>query len=349
MGSTPGTNAYWPSVNGDDYLFSGGLWIGWKGLGDHRVMDSYYGYADWNRTDGSDITLEEGISDQDGNVTYDDQFTSPLIGLQVNQKSYQWADTTRDDFIIFQYIIKNTGQNGDLENLFTAIWTDPDLIDANDDLGGYDSQRGLIYLYDSQGIPNGFIGLKLLGEGNMPSTAVIERPLGGGDFAKFNYMTSGFPTLPTDPNDYDMLLTAQKDTLVDGDSIIVAFGLVMGGSLAELQQHADMMDTVYNTEVVVGIEDFMSNVIPTKFSLTQNYPNPFNPSTKIRYSVPELSFVTLKVYDVLGSEVITLVNEEKLIGSYEVEWNATALPSGIYFYRLNAGNYIETKKMILLK
>jgi hypothetical protein len=85
------------------------------------------------------------------------------------------------------------------------------------------------------------------------------------------------------------------------------------------------------------------------YHLYQNYPNPFNPTTKINYQIPELSFVTLKVYDVLGSEVTTLVNEEKSVGSYEVDFDATSLPSGIYFFRLQAGPFVETKKMILVK
>jgi len=83
--------------------------------------------------------------------------------------------------------------------------------------------------------------------------------------------------------------------------------------------------------------------------LYQNYPNPFNPSTKIKFQIPENSFVTLKVYDVLGNEVATLVNQEKPIGSCNVEFDASSLPSGIYLYQLQAGNYFETKKMILLK
>ena len=84
--------------------------------------------------------------------------------------------------------------------------------------------------------------------------------------------------------------------------------------------------------------------------MLQNFPNPFNPSTTIYYSIPEISFVTLKVYDVLGIEITTLVNEEKPAGSYEVEFSAAGgLPSGVYFYLLNSGNVIETKKMILLK
>jgi len=88
---------------------------------------------------------------------------------------------------------------------------------------------------------------------------------------------------------------------------------------------------------------------PLNYFLNQNYPNPFNPSTTIKYQIPELSFVTLKVYDVLGNEIATIVNGEKPAGSYEVEFDASTLPSGIYFYRLQAGSFAETKKMILMK
>ncbi len=88
---------------------------------------------------------------------------------------------------------------------------------------------------------------------------------------------------------------------------------------------------------------------PAKFSLEQNYPNPFNPSTNIQYSIANRQFVTLKVFDVLGNEVATLVNEEKPAGNYEVEFNPINLSSGVYYYRLKAGEFIKTKKMILLK
>jgi hypothetical protein len=94
-----------------------------------------------------------------------------------------------------------------------------------------------------------------------------------------------------------------------------------------------------------------------KFSLEQNYPNPFNPSTKIKYTIPSVlesgakqsQLVILKVYDVLGNEVATLVNEDKTAGSYEVEFSASGLSSGIYFYKLKAGDFIQTKKMLVLK
>ena len=89
--------------------------------------------------------------------------------------------------------------------------------------------------------------------------------------------------------------------------------------------------------------------VPASFSLLQNYPNPFNPSTKIQYSLPGNHLVTLKVYDLLGREVTTLVNEKQAAGSYQVEFGTDGLASGVYFSRLRAGSFVETKKMLLMK
>lgn len=101
------------------------------------------------------------------------------------------------------------------------------------------------------------------------------------------------------------------------------------------------------SEIVTSVEN--ESIQPTEFRLSQNYPNPFNPSTKIKYSVPQISQVQIKVFDVLGNEIETLVNEEKSVGSYELTWNAKELPSGVYFYQLRAEEYIAVKKMILIK
>ncbi len=88
---------------------------------------------------------------------------------------------------------------------------------------------------------------------------------------------------------------------------------------------------------------------PSEYSLSQNYPNPFNPATTISYQVPAYSHVTIKVYNMLGKELGTIVDENKLQGNYTVNYNAGSLSSGIYFYRMQAGNFISTKKIILLK
>ncbi len=98
------------------------------------------------------------------------------------------------------------------------------------------------------------------------------------------------------------------------------------------------------TDIEYGIE-----IAPIEYYLSQNFPNPFNPSTKISWQSPVGSWQTLKVYDILGNEVATLVNEYRNAGSYENDFNASLLASGIYYYQLRAGDYVETKKMILLK
>jgi len=100
---------------------------------------------------------------------------------------------------------------------------------------------------------------------------------------------------------------------------------------------------------ITGVADDKNVESPKYVQLQQNYPNPFNPVTKITFLIPHRSYVLLNVYDVLGNEIASLVNEEKPTGTYEITWYAENLPSGIYFYRIQAGSFIDTKKMILLK
>jgi hypothetical protein len=101
---------------------------------------------------------------------------------------------------------------------------------------------------------------------------------------------------------------------------------------------------------LVNPTDVQDNInVTTKFDLKQNYPNPFNPSTKINWQSPVGGWQALKVYDVLGNEIATLVDEHKPDGVYEVEFNTENLASGMYFYKLQPGNFIQTKKMVLIR
>jgi poly(3-hydroxybutyrate) depolymerase len=104
-----------------------------------------------------------------------------------------------------------------------------------------------------------------------------------------------------------------------------------------------------NVQAPTGTERESFNSFPRESRLSQNFPNPFNPSTEIRYSIGTSGYTSLHVYDLLGREMATLVNGKKSAGTYTVTWNAAALPSGIYFYRLQAGSSIETKKLIILR
>ncbi len=112
-------------------------------------------------------------------------------------------------------------------------------------------------------------------------------------------------------------------------------------------------ESAYSNQVGARVKgsalEKLSNLAPNEYSLDQNFPNPFNPSTKIAYSIKEEGLVTLKVYDVLGKEVATLINENKPEGNYEVDFNASELPSGMYIYKLQSGGFSDVKKMLLTK
>jgi hypothetical protein len=123
-------------------------------------------------------------------------------------------------------------------------------------------------------------------------------------------------------------------------------------TLTEIHENNNKGFNVLGASSVVGIDDENYN-LPEKYMLYQSYPNPFNPTTTIKYSIPIVEIVNLKIYDILGREVVTLVNEEKQPGEYEVKFqssiNGHQLASGVYFYQLKAGDFIQTKKMMLMK
>jgi hypothetical protein len=167
---------------------------------------------------------------------------------------------------------------------------------------------------------------------------------------------TAYDTITTD-GDYRMFLRAGPFSITPGDTLVVDMAIVAGTSLSDLLANANETKSYWQ---IVPVETESNNRLT--FDLAQNYSNPFNPSKKIKYSVPQSSNLIIKVFDVLGNEIATLVNEEKPAGEYEVEFNVAQLSrvemaSGIYFYQLKAGGpetssgqgYIETKKMILLK
>ncbi|WP_337866387.1 T9SS type A sorting domain-containing protein [Ignavibacterium sp.] len=157
-----------------------------------------------------------------------------------------------------------------------------------------------------------------------------------------------FITNPADPNvDAPAIIPAfNQRTINPNDSAIIYVAVAYGeqesemlAALANAQQLYDTLTSVDNNE----------NQILSDFYLNQNYPNPFNPNTVISWNVPFDSYQTLKVYDVLGNEVASLVNESRTAGSYSINFNASNLSSGVYYYKLTAGNFSVTKKMILMR
>ncbi len=149
------------------------------------------------------------------------------------------------------------------------------------------------------------------------------------------------------------------DSTVMIDGVRVNFSAWFDNPPADLLTDFEwFLDNDPNTDNTLGglFPDGITSAVETHnktvlsgFNLSQNYPNPFNPTTIINYSVPKISFVTVKVYDMLGREVAALVNEEKKVGNYSINFNASSLASGVYFYRMQADQFVDTKKLILLK
>jgi hypothetical protein len=135
------------------------------------------------------------------------------------------------------------------------------------------------------------------------------------------------------------LVTADKVGYVGSNSSIGSVDYLQSSSPLNFQLSIVSVTPVDPTE----------RTVPLLFGLSQNYPNPFNPATNMEFQVPSSQFVELKVYDVLGREVATLVNGQLSPGAYRVRWDAKEQPSGVYFYRLSAGSFVETRKMVLMR
>jgi len=197
------------------------------------------------------------------------------------------------------------------------------------------------------------VGFKLL-SGNVHSlNTFIYYTDYNNDTTLWNWLSNGIidTSLIIDPagtlvDDPVLIPSFNSKTLAVGDSAIyyvaVGYGFNNNTMLANMQ----LAQQKYN--IITAVKSNTNN-IPANYSLNQNYPNPFNPSTNISYQLPKSGFVTLKVYNALGKEVATLVNEQKQVGKYSVDFSALGLSSGIYFYSIHSGSYFATRKMILLK
>jgi hypothetical protein len=166
--------------------------------------------------------------------------------------------------------------------------------------------------------------------------------------------------------DHRFLISTGPVNMAPGDTQVVVIAQIIArgnsnlNSITALRQTAVEVRNYYNScynPFPIGIHP-IGNEVPNKYQLHQNYPNPFNPVTKVKFDIPKSSLVKLVVYDLLGREVATLVNEELKAGTYEADWDASGFATGVYFYQLVVGentnnggtnDFVETKKMVLIK
>ena len=194
------------------------------------------------------------------------------------------------------------------------------------------------------------LGFKLL-SGNLNSITSFEYFDGyENDSSYYHWMTHD--TLDVQYNsgpDGPVTITSQDfQNITPGDSTTVYYGMALGSTFANVKISLDSALGRYDGTLITEVKG-NGIISPLSFRLNQNYPNPFNPSTIISFSIPVQEKVSLKVYNILGMEVSTLVNEVQTAGKYSIRFDARNLPSGIYFYELKTSNFREVKKMIFLK
>lgn len=172
----------------------------------------------------------------------------------------------------------------------------------------------------------------------------------GHTFVNFPTMDAGSEAIPIfDDNTTTPYIGGFRLNKVnEGVFIFIAGRPYRYDNTASATNYEYMIDN-FMTSILVNVDDNSESTLPTGYKLAQNYPNPFNPSTQISYSIPNSEQVSLKIYDVLGNEVAILEDGVQSAGTYTVSFDASKLSSGIYFYTLKAGNFVETKKMILMK
>jgi photosystem II stability/assembly factor-like uncharacterized protein len=301
---------------------------------------NYY-LADISHIDSNTLMIvgENGLilKTTNGGLTWNFQTSGTTNLLQ----SISLIDSNYGTVVGYQGTILRT-YNGGIDWISQTSGTEKDLnavffINMNNGIAVGDS--GTILKTNNGGIPVALISF---------TAEVFESEI------KFNWSTA----TETNNSGFEILRFAQNDNNEWED-----IGFVPGhGTTTETQHYSftdnDLKPGKYQYKLKQidydGTFEYSQIVeadIPfaNEFLLSQNYPNPFNPTTKIEFRIADFGFVNLKVYDILGREVAILVNEEKPAGEYEIEFNAANLPSGIYFYQLKAGQFSQTKKMILLK
>ncbi|MBK7048120.1 MAG: S8 family serine peptidase [bacterium] len=291
-------------------------------------------------------------SDQTFQSVFSDAGHAAPKPLKVEQTSMTFAMPNNDRFVVLEYRMTNNGATA-LPALYNAVFCDFDINDSAANFGHTDAARKLTYMYSTGGP---YFGIALLGSTPTTSTRLISNttyvyPLSTIDNGNRNRLmrgTLGVTTAPT-AGDWSAVTASVANLPANGGQAIVAYALVYGATLAELEQAVDAANALYSPVAPV------TGDVPVKvLHLAQNHPNPFNPSTTIEYMVARDGHVQLEVFDMAGHRVRTLVNESLSSGSHRVTWDGlddagNQAASGTYFCRMTAAGETSSRKMTLVK
>jgi hypothetical protein len=307
---------------------------------------------DANMVESPSLTIG-GVADTVATTLSDNTGTNLPPNIQVRTTVYSWHG---DSFFLVRFTYKNV----DTTSLTYPLYLGGFIVPKPDNAYGgetmaYDTTKKVGYFHRAGG--TAYIGFKVVS--GVP----------------YSWHSRDWDVYSSDPNSdvatdsmrwqmtakpgFDTSLVAGSDggaininsglaTLAPGQYASVYIAVIYAESLSVLRLQADSAQIRYNNTVFTDVRQ-TSRAVPEAFSIAQNYPNPFNPATRIAFQMKNAAYATLKVYNVLGQQVAVLLSEQLAPGSYSVEFNGANMPSGVYFYKLTAGNYVQTRRMALIR
>ena len=309
------------------------------GQSQDQVSGMAYETGEWVTTNPLSLAAPPEGFDQAFAAAYDDSGAPNPIGVEVDQLSYSSTEAGFDGFVVVELDVENTS-GADLENIYVGIFADWDVGAATANLGGFDEDSGLLYVYDTAGGLN-YYGVAALddnvsgynlhaGAGSNPTQEDL-----------YNGMTTFFP-IPELADDRRTVLGVGPYDIAAGESVPVRFAFVGGEDLDAIIANAMAAQG--------GVTPSVETTTPAgTFVLHSAYPNPFAGSTTVGFSIPTAEHVRLTVYDVLGRRVATLVDDVLQAGDQSVRFDATGLQSGTYFYHLEAGDAQLTERFTVVR
>jgi hypothetical protein len=333
-------------------LYHGSVMVG---ASPTRVSDNSYGNSTYDRYDfstvpGGDLVIQPGTqADQEGFAMYADRQSDPAVGVQITQHSYAWAAAPNNDYVIVRFDVANR-TDSTLHGVYVAVYLDWDIGTSNQNSCGWNADSAVGYM---RGGTSPYYGLCLV-SGPAASYRAVYNPtyVYGNlftDAIKYQFMTEGFVVVQsTAPNDWSMQLTAGPFDIASGEYQGVAFAFLGADNLADLQANVGAARAKYNS-LFLGISPEIPPVVPKDYTLLEPAPNPFNPSTAVEYQLPVAGHVNLRVYDTSGRRVATLVDGWQTAGSHQVTFYGSGLTSGLYFVKMQAANFSQVRKVVLLK
>ncbi len=366
-----GYNDYPTNSQGDGFKYKNGSSLTYEGglicaVSNTKVSDCVRGSdqavesVDFTNIIPFQITEPGIISSQDGNAKYNDDGAGVnKLGIEVNFSSYEFNTNADSDYIIMKYKIKNTTASA-ISNFYAGLFADWDVgASGAFNKADWDAANQMGYIWRTDNNPGTYVGMSLLSATNVNYWAIDnDNTISGNpwgiydgftDQEKFQSISSGIGRQQaggTTGGDVANVVGSGPYTIPANGEITIVFALIAGDNLSQLRAHSIAAKNKFNT--ILNVVNYSSQ-IPVKYSLSQNYPNPFNPTTNIKFGLTKAGFTSLKIYDALGKEVFNLINDNLQAGSYEVNWNASSVSSGIYYYKLASGEFAETKRMVLVK